>query len=58
MTKDIDIETMIQAFAKFKRIKKADMPEFRAIIMKGLDQMGLDNKIDYEKYRQIAKQKR
>jgi hypothetical protein len=56
ISENIDIEKMIVMFAKYKRIKKEDMPEFRATIMRGLDKMGLGNKaIDLDKYKKVVR---
>jgi hypothetical protein len=56
---NIDIETLIKAFAKARRIKPSEFKQFREQILNGMKAIGLDTKeVDMNKFNEIAKQKR
>ena len=51
----MDIEVLIKAFAKAKRIKPSEFPKFREQIIIGLERMGFGKEVDIEKYKEAVK---
>ena len=51
----IDIEVLIKAFAKAKRIKPSEFQQFHDQILLGLERIGFGKEVDIEKYKEAVK---